>query len=127
MLRLMIIMLFCVLFVGCAGEDLPGDADVASGDGGSASIRLTWDPPADPNGNPQQQVAGYYLYYGPDSGVYNVSIDVGFHTSLTVSDLQTNQPYYFAVTAYDEWDNESDFSHEVCVIPLPDGLQFCDG
>lgn len=106
---------------------MAASAYLASGEGGSESIRLSWDPPTDAGGNTQPRVAGYYLYFGPDSEVYDVSIDVGLHTTLTLSGLRPNQPYYFAVTAYDRADNESDYSNEVCAIPLPAAVEPCDG
>lgn len=129
MLRLALNVLLCVMLVGCGGggDDLTTGARLASGEGGSATIRLAWDPPTDAGGRPQSRVTGYYLYFGPDSGIYDVSLDVGLRTSLTLSGLHANQPYYFAVTAYDGENNQSDFSNEVCAIPLPDTVELCDG
>ena len=125
LLRLLLNILLCLIIAGCTGSDSGSEAVIASSEGGNESLRLAWDPPTDTNGNPQPQVAGYALYFGPTSGVYVESIDVGFHTTLTLSDLQPNRPYYFVVTAYDQWDNESDFSNEVCAILSLTGVEPC--
>ena len=58
-------------------------------------------------------IAGYNMYYGISSGDYDDSIDVGNYTSITISDLDVGETYYFAVTAYDLDGNESGFSNEV--------------
>jgi chitodextrinase len=82
---------------------------------GSAS--LSWDP------NTEQDFAGYQLYYGPSSGSYQFTVDVGNQTTYTLSGLTDGQTYYFAVTAYDTSGNESNFSSEVSTtisgIPPP--------
>jgi len=58
-------------------------------------------------------IAGYNIYYGISSGDYDDSIDVGNYTSITISDFDLGETYYFAVTAYDLDGNESGFSNEV--------------
>jgi hypothetical protein len=40
-------------------------------------------------------------------------LDVGNYTSCTIADLDENETYYFAVTAYSTEGEESDFSNEV--------------
>jgi hypothetical protein len=71
-------------------------------------IRLSW------NANSEGDLAGYKLYFGRTTGTYNSAgspIDVGNVTSypMTISDTGD---WFFAVTAYDEEDNESEFSSE---------------
>lgn len=72
----------------------------------AGELTLAWDR-VDSSG-----VAGYKLYYGPAPGVYETAIDAGDITVFTVSDLTPGE-YFFAVTAYDAYGNESGFSNEV--------------
>jgi hypothetical protein len=72
-----------------------------------AEVTLAWDP------NLELDVAGYKMYYGYASGDYPVAIDVGTQTTYILSDLPDGETYYLAVTAYDIYGNESDFSNEV--------------
>ena len=80
----------------------------------SAQVNLAWDL------NTEQDLAGYKLYYGLERGNYLYYIDAGNQTSYTVSDLEPNQVYYFAATAYDMDNNESDFSEEITYL-VPNG------
>jgi hypothetical protein len=75
----------------------------------AADIQLAWDPPP-------AQVAGYRLYYGQSSGDYSMVVDVGSQTTYTVTDLDGAQGYYFNVTAYDDWGNESPLANEVSTL-----------
>jgi len=78
----------------------------------AAQVTLAWDPPNAP-------VAGYNIYYGTTSGAYQYSADVGNYTSCNISGLNVGATYYFAVTAYDFENNESDFSDEFAyTIPI---------
>jgi hypothetical protein len=72
----------------------------------SAQVTLQWDP------NQEEDLAGYRIYYGPSSGDYSYSLDVGKTTTCTISNLQDGTPYYFAATAYDKNLQESEFSSE---------------
>jgi thrombospondin type 3 repeat protein len=82
--------------------------------GHAASVQLSWSAPTkNADGTTLTDLAGYYMYYGLASGSYAVSIDVGLTTSAAISGLEDGQTYYFAVTAYDKVDNESEFSGEV--------------
>lgn len=67
---------------------------------------LTWDPNTD-------LVAGYKVYFGTASRIYEPPIDVGNQTNYTVIGLDDGVTYYFAVTAYDYDGNESGYSNEV--------------
>lgn len=73
----------------------------------SAQVTLSWDANAD------SALAGYKLYVGEFSGHYPAQIDVGNHTTWTITDLQETKTYYMAVTAYGADGKESTFSNEV--------------
>jgi hypothetical protein len=70
-------------------------------------VTLLW------NVNTESNLLGYKVYYGFSSQSYDYSVDVGNQTSYTLSSLVDDQMYYFAVTAYNTEDLESDFSNEV--------------
>jgi len=109
------------------GTDLPEgtyrlDVTVISTDGsraGSAShsfqviaatvtqATLEWDPNSEPD------LAGYKLYLGPNSGNYDTVIDVGNQTTYTLTDLELDETYYIAATAYNTTGLESGYSNEV--------------
>lgn len=76
--------------------------------------------------NPEP-VTGYKLYYkkggdagppfnGTDSSAGPSPINIGKKTSFTITGLQDNTTYHFAVTAYNSTD-ESDFSQVITVLP----------
>ncbi len=71
------------------------------------SASLTWNPNTEPD------LAGYKLYMGTSPGSYSQIFDVGHMTSYTVSNLVAGNTYYFALTAYDIYANESGFSPEI--------------
>jgi hypothetical protein len=73
----------------------------------AAQLSLQWNPVED------TRVLGYTVYYGTQHLSYDHSINVGNTTSCTVTDLDPNSVYYFAVTANDGAGGESDFSSEV--------------
>jgi hypothetical protein len=78
-----------------------------------AQVTLSWDPPTtNVDGSPLTDLAGFVVYYGPESGVYTRSIDAGKVDKYTVNFLD-NGTYFFAVTAYDTIWNESAYSNEV--------------
>jgi hypothetical protein len=78
------------------------------------NFTLAWDPSEDPN------AAGYYIYYKADTphGKFDGTgaaegsspIDVGRSLTATINDLD-ERVYFFAVTAYDNFGNESAFSN----------------
>ena len=74
------------------------------------SVTVSWDP------NTEADLAGYRVYYGTASRNYQVNVDVGLDTSKVIENLQSGIRYYFAVTAYDTANNESDFSEEVSIV-----------
>ena len=89
-----------------------GCGDGGSG-GGTENTTLSWDTPTNnTDGTELTDLAGYKVYYGTSSGVYDNVIDVADVTTYTLTDISP-ATYYFAVTAYDELGNESDYSNEV--------------
>lgn len=76
------------------------------------AVSLTWEAPAtNVDGTPATDLAGFIIYFGPSSGYYTDSIDVGNVHSYTIEDLPSGT-LYFCVTAYDTMGNESEFSNE---------------
>jgi len=104
-LMLKIIKYHLMLFCCCTGFVLSPHSVYA------ASITLAWDAsvPSAISG-----VAGYKIYYGTQSGNYTYPpIDVGNVTSYTINDLDKNEIYYLAVSAYASGGEESEFSTEL--------------
>jgi hypothetical protein len=79
------------------------------------SVTLAWNPSVTPG------VTGYNLYYGTSSHNYSASVSAGSATNLTVSGLTAGINYFFAVTAYDSFGIESDFSVETNYVPVATG------
>jgi hypothetical protein len=102
--------IFCIsliltIFAGCGGG---ADFNAATG-----SVSLTWTVPTTyVDGTPAKSVAGFRVYYGKESRAYTQIIDVRNVTSYTVNSLFPGT-YYFAVTAYDSFGMESDYSPEL--------------
>ena len=94
----------------------------------AASVSIEWDP------SPSSNVAGYTIYYGPASRGYTGTVDVGLALRGEVQGIGTNGNAYFAITAYNEYGNESEYSEEAVwdvegylVKPLPPGkVKFLD-
>jgi fibronectin type 3 domain-containing protein len=61
-----------------------------------------------------QDLAGYIVYWGTESGNYPHSETIASPgaTSFVVTNLLPGQTYFFAVTAYNNGDLESGFSNE---------------
>jgi hypothetical protein len=75
----------------------------------AAQVTLEWDANYEPN------ISGYNVYYGNSSRDYDVTLDVGNWTSVTIAGLEDNEAYYFAVTAYNTDGDESGYSSEACI------------
>ena len=73
----------------------------------SSQATLAWDA------NKEDNLAGYFAYCGTTSGQYADRVDVENYTQHTFSNLQAGVKYYFAVTAYDTDQIESDYSQEL--------------
>jgi hypothetical protein len=88
----------------------------------AATATLAWDK------NDEPEVVGYKIHYGTTSGNYQYSVDVGDHTSCTISALDEGATYYFAATAYDSENNESEYSEVLSHnIPIPQPNLDTDG
>jgi hypothetical protein len=99
-----------ILFLLCALNLIPFTSDSLA-----ATVAFVWDK------NSESDLAGYRVHYGSLSGNYDYSVDVGNYTSCTISGLEEGETYYFAATAYDEANNESNFSEELTLtIPVGD-------
>lgn len=73
----------------------------------TASIGLQWSP------NTESDLKGYRLYRGTASRQYDWSQDVGLATTVRAEGLVPGVTYYFAVTAWNTSNLESDQSNEV--------------
>lgn len=81
------------------------------------NVRLHWSAPRfRVDGKRLQHFAGFRILYGPQSGHYTKTIDVGDHTSYTLRGLALGETYYIAVTAYLPSGIESSPSNEVKVV-----------
>ena len=76
-------------------------------------LDIAWDPNLEPD------VAGYVVYYGTYPGEYFDWMDLGKTTSARIVGLAKETEYFLALTAYDVFGNESDFSGEVSGVSLP--------
>ena len=81
----------------------------------AASVVVEW------AANTEEDLAGYKVYYGTQSGTYPSTLKIGKVTSLQVDNMEAGKTYYIAMGAYDTSDNESAKSAEVSIsIPVPD-------
>src|SRR5207244_154249 len=79
----------------------------------AASVSLVW------NASSGTNVAGYNVYYGVASRTYTNKVNVGNVTNATISGLIEGTTYFFAVTAYDQYGLESDYSNEMSyMVPV---------
>jgi hypothetical protein len=77
---------------------------------GSAGLSWTADTESD--------LAGYKVYIGTQSGLYNPPITLGTVTTYTARNLTSGKTYYFCVSAFDSAGNESLCSSDVSK-PIP--------
>ena len=75
-----------------------------------STLTMAW------NASTASTVAGYYLYYGTNSGVYSSKIDAGTNTTLPVTGVAPGTTYYFSVTSYSPARVESPLAQEVSYI-----------
>jgi hypothetical protein len=76
----------------------------------ASTLTLAW------NSNTEDDLAGYKVYCGTRSRDYIHVVDVGNITYCSLSGLEPETRYYFALTAYDSSRNESDYSAEVSAV-----------
>ena len=106
-----LIFIIGLFLVGC-GEAISIEG-IDTGGGGSESLMLSWTPPTtNEDGTPLEDLARYRLYYGSRSRIYSQNVRVGSYTSAVLNGLNPGT-YYLAVTAYDIYGNESDYSDEI--------------
>ncbi len=86
-------------------------------------LTLAWDA------NKETDLAGYKLYYGTESGVYGEPVVLEAITQYTLKGLEIGVTYYLVLTAFDTFNNESDYSVEINGIAkdvirpkIPDGF-----
>lgn len=108
----MTLMIAIGLFLMGCGE-VASVEEIDSGSGGSNSLLVSWDAPTtNEDGTTLTDLAGFKLYYGTQPGLYSQVITVGNYTTTEIGDLGSGT-YYLAITAYDGYGNESDFSEEI--------------
>jgi len=71
------------------------------------AVCVRWNPV------PESDLSGYKIYYGTQISHYTTVIDVGNVEEYTICDLEAGKTYYFVITSYDNWCNESDYSTEM--------------
>jgi len=83
--------------------------------GQSGSVTLSWAAPTTrTDGSPLTNLAGYKIYHGRISGIYDYQIDIDSPGVLTyVVENLVSGDWYFALTAYDTEGLESARSNEV--------------
>ncbi len=85
------------------------------------TITISW------QANDEPDISGYRIYYGDRSRNYHSVIEVGNKTQHVLTDVQEDQPIFFALTAVDTAGNESPFSKEaslfVSEVDQASGLQ----
>jgi len=97
---------FSIFFAGC-GQKISVEGETG------LSLQLSWTTPStNVDGSTIDDLAGFRLHYGSEQGVYSHVVNVGNLTTHVLRDLSPG-PWYFSVTAYDIWQNESDFSNEI--------------
>lgn len=85
------------------------------------SVILRWDAPTT-----NTDLAGFKVYQGTATGVYDLNFDVGNTLCYVVGNLIAGNTYYFAATAYDTAANESDYSNEVSKLISVGDTGHCD-
>lgn len=72
-----------------------------------SSISIAWDAVD------EMDLAGYRVYWGTSPDSYVHSQNVYSRTTFQLKDAKQGKKYYFTVTAYDYWGNESIYSNQV--------------
>jgi hypothetical protein len=75
----------------------------------AADLKISWQP------NNEPDLAGYFVYYGEQTGFYNYRLATGPQAEYTIRDLKPGATYFIAVTAVDTAGNESAFSEQIRV------------
>ena len=97
---------------GC-GTAPEGGSGIDHGSAGN-SITLTWQAPQrNIDGSLLNDLAGYKVYYGFQSGSYTGMRFVKDQTICVIDDLPGDTTLHLAVTTFDKSGHESDFSEEL--------------
>ncbi len=87
--------------------DIPGTVylhPIETGAGGE--LLINWEPASGNN------ILGYKIYYGTESGSYDTNLDVGNVVNYAIAGLIEGMQYFVVVTAYNNRGMESNFSNE---------------
>ena len=76
------------------GGFLPGFGQAAVVANGAAPCTLAWDA------SPDERIAGYAVYYGPDDAATTNRLDAGAAQAVTIYSLTVASNYFFYVVAY---------------------------
>jgi len=79
----------------------------------AAEVRLAWEAPASADGGPVEDLAGFLVCYGTESGNYASVVDVGMEMTAALQDLDPHTTYYIAVKSYDRSGIQSTASDEL--------------
>ena len=98
-----------------AGETTSKSIRINRESGENGSVSLSWNPPtARVDGSPLTNLAGYKIYYGRMSGIYDYEIDLDNPgVSTYVVEGLVSGDWFFALAAYDREGLESERSNEV--------------
>ena len=79
------------------------------------SVKLSWVAPnTNADSTELTDLDGYIVYYREKTDTdYTYAIDAGYSTFITINDLSSGI-WCFALTSYDSYGNESDYSVEAC-------------
>ena len=113
---LVAILLAGLISCGGSGSDpAPGETDTGGGTPTTQSLTLNWTAPTQNTDNSNlNDLINFKLYYGTDPSALNQSVLIGsLQSSHTLSNLPSNTTYYFAITAVNSNDDESDRSNVV--------------
>ena len=98
--------------LGC-GTAPGGNSGIPPGSSGN-SITLSWQAPErNIDGSLFNDLAGFKVYYGFESGIYTGMRFVKDRTICVIDNLPGDTTIHLAVTTYDMSGNESDFSEEL--------------
>jgi hypothetical protein len=112
--KLMFTISFFILLMIIAGCGTENSGGSSSADNNTGTVTLSWKAPkTNTDGTPLNDLGGYNVYYGPSSGNYTYSVDVGITSGTVISGLGPGT-WCFALTAYNHSGFESDYSAELC-------------
>ena len=98
--------------------DTIGPFNIVVGGSGDDLVTLSWTIPAEnADGSLLDNLVGYEIRYGRESGEYTDSVDLRdpWNTSYTIEGLSSGI-YYFVSAAYNQYGIRSEFSNEVRVV-----------